>query len=100
MSNDTIPQFVGSLTTEQLTELFRKVVREELTERGYAAEHEVMNKEQLAKLFDVTTRTVTNWMAREGLPHKKGPGGMVSFLREEIAAWSKEHGVAMRGRAA
>jgi len=88
------------LPISELEALLRRCVREELAERGYAAEHEVMNKEQLAKLFDVTTRTVTNWMAREGLPHKKGPGGLVSFLREEIVAWSKEHGIAMRGRAA
>jgi phage antirepressor YoqD-like protein len=91
---------VVQLTTDELEQLVRKAVRVELAERGYEAAKEVMSKADVAKLFGVTERSIQTWMVREGMPHKKGHGGRLSFLRDEVATWAKEHGVVMKGKAA
>ncbi len=94
------PDMLVQLSTEQLEQLLRKCVREELEQRGYAAEDEILDKERAAKMFDVSTRTVTNWMRRQAMPHHKGHGGHVYFKRAELATWSEEHGVPIKRKAA
>lgn len=86
------------LPLSELEALLRRCVREELAERGYAAEQEILSKEHAAGIFGVSTRTITTWMARDGLPHHKGHGGRLYFKREELAAWSSDHGQPMKGK--
>ena len=87
------------VSVDELAKLVRKAVREELSERGYAAQDELLSKAQLAKLFGVTVRTITTWMAREGLPHSKGHGGHIVFQRAQVVQWSKDNGVALKLKA-
>jgi hypothetical protein len=94
------PKPVYTLNTDEFAALVKQCVREELAERGYEAAKEVMSKADVAKLFGVTERSIQTWMVREGMPHKKGHGGRLSFLRDEVATWAKEHGVVMKGKAA
>lgn len=84
---------------EQLKSLIKQAVREVLDERGYALHDELMDKDQVAKFLGVTTRTVTTWMAREGLPHQKGHGGRVTFQREDVLRWAREHAVPIKLKA-
>src|SRR5690348_3284256 len=74
-----------TLTVEQLRELVRKAVREELTHRTQDAPA-VLTLEQAAKLLDMHPKVVVKYARTGGLPsHKIGPEWR--FLRSELIGW-------------
>ena len=81
---------------EKLLDLVKRAVREVLNERGYAVRDELLEKDDVAKLFGVTTRTITTWMTREAMPHEKSHGGRVLFQREAVLRWARERGIFAR----
>ncbi len=76
---------------QQLEELVIRAVRRALDERLATLEHDLLTKEQVAQLLSVTTRTVTTYMQREGLPHTKR-GGRAEFKRSEVINWWRDFG--------
>lgn len=85
---------------DDLEAMVRKVMTEALEQLCYAAEDEILDKERVAKMFDTSPRTVTNWMRLRAMPHHKGHGGRVYFKRAELATWAEEHGVPIKRKAA
>lgn len=44
----------------------------------------VMNKKEVAELFGVDVRTITNWMRDKVIPYRELPNGHPRFMREEV----------------
>ncbi len=80
----------------KLEELVLRCIRKVLDERAVG---ELMTKAEVAELLGCTERTVTNYMARNGLPFERRHG-RPAFRREDVAAWHIEHGPLHRLRSA
>lgn len=75
------------VSRQELHDLIRDAVRDALDSQRPA---EWLSKAQVAELIGVTTRSVSTYVERDGLPsHRRG--GTLRFRRDEVNAW-------MRGR--
>lgn len=80
-----------TLSVAELKELFRQVVREESAIRGAEAQREILTREQVAELIQVSPQVVTRYHKNEGLPGQK-IGNEWRFRRSEIMAWMESRG--------
>jgi len=76
---------------EKLELLMCRAVRKVLDERQMVVSADALSKDQVAKLLNVSTRTITTYMKREGMPHTYR-FGRLEFQRDEVLAWWREHG--------
>jgi excisionase family DNA binding protein len=84
---------VAVLSPEQLEALVRKAVREELEVRREAApQSDIMTREQVAELLDVTEASVTAYVKKRGLRGAKMAGGEWRFRRADVLAWLDKQG--------
>jgi hypothetical protein len=58
-------------------------------------EEELMNREQVAKVLNISLVTLTEWM-KKGLPYHK-PNGRVYFIKDEVINYIKQ-GKIMKGK--
>ena len=79
------------LTPEEVRDLVRKAVREELDARG-DLNRDVLTAEEVAALLSVHPKTVTKLVTREGMPAHR-LGREYRFSRSEITAWLEERAV-------
>ena len=76
------------MTPEQVRDLVRAAVREELAAHQ-GPERDVLTTEHVAEMLDVHVRTVTKLVARDGLPAHR-LGREYRFNRSEVLAWLEE----------
>ncbi|MCH2232547.1 MAG: hypothetical protein MK105_19580 [Crocinitomicaceae bacterium] len=43
-----------------------------------------LNKKEVAELFSLDARTITNWMNEKTIPYKVLPNGHPRFIRKEV----------------
>lgn len=73
-----------------MLERFRLVVREEvaaLAKTTAENEGDIINREQVAELVGVTTRTIPRLVKRDGLPTLRRVGKEWRFSRSQVMAW-------------
>lgn len=75
----------------KLKDLIKAAVREVLDEMHLAVETDELNKDQVAKMLGVCTRSITTWMKRESFPYETR-GGRPVFKRNSALAWWRERG--------
>lgn len=79
----------GILDEQALKNLIRETIREELA--AQRPPDEIMSKTEVAELLGCTTRTIGNYMAREGLPYEHR-GNLVVFRRSKVLEWHLRNG--------
>lgn len=76
------------ITPEQLAELLRETVREEL--RAARPQNDdkpaLLDRAGIAKAFGVSTETIDQWR-KAGMPERRPCGGAPRFLLAECLAW-------------
>jgi predicted transcriptional regulator len=72
----------------KLEEMVLRCIRRVLDERAIG---ELMTKTEVAELLECSERTITNYMARKGLPYETRHG-RPAFRREQVLAWHVDHG--------
>jgi excisionase family DNA binding protein len=76
------------LTTDEVRELVRSVMREELANHRNPG-REVLTAEHVAEMLEVHVRTVAKLVVRDGLPAHR-LGREYRFNRAEVLAWLEE----------
>jgi hypothetical protein len=78
---------------EALKECVEELVKNNVSvnEKG----EELMNREQVAAILDISLVTLTEWM-KKGLPYHK-PNGRVYFIRDEVMNYIKQEKI-MKGK--
>jgi excisionase family DNA binding protein len=93
---------VAVLTTDEVRELVRSVMREELANHQNPG-REVLTAEHVAEMLEVHVRTVAKLVVRDGLPARR-LGREYRFNRAEVLAWLEErstrHGAHVEQRGA
>jgi excisionase family DNA binding protein len=84
-----------TLTVEQLADLVRASVREEIAKTAPAAAQEVLTLEGCAELLNLSTKTVRELERTQGLPSHSLSTKDRRFRRSEVLEW-----LSKRGRAA
>lgn len=88
------------MTAEQLSQIVRQAVREEVAKLGHAEGPEVLTREQTAELLQVTPDIVTKYIRENELPATK-LGSEYRFRRSELLQWmSARHHQPKKGQAA
>jgi excisionase family DNA binding protein len=84
-------QTIVSVGPEELAELVRKAVREELAHNPPKPTKNYLDTGEVAEHFGVSRATVLNWVSDDGCPHIKR-GKLLRFELAAMEAW-------FRGRA-
>ncbi len=80
------------ISREQLKELVREAVREEIGAPRVAEEREVLTREQAAELLQIHPDILVRYVRNESLPAQKiGPEWR--FMRSELLAWLEARAV-------
>ena len=79
------------LTPEEVRELVRVAVREELESRAAPA-RDVLTAEDVAALLSVHVKTVAKLVVRDGLPARR-LGREYRFSRPDVIAWLEQRAV-------
>ena len=79
---------VAVLTTDEVRELVRSVLREELANHQNPAT-DVLTAERVAEMLEVHVKTVAKLVVRDGLPAHR-LGREYRFRRAEVLAWLEE----------
>lgn len=83
-------QTLIALTPDELRELVRSAVREELGGEKPAQAKRYLDAREIASYYEVSRATVHNWIKNEGCPHLLR-GKVLRFELAAVEAW-------MRGR--
>jgi excisionase family DNA binding protein len=76
------------ISVEQLRALVREELADALAKGGPQDElHDILDREQAAKLIGVTTRTIPRLVERDGLPTLRRVGKLWRFRRTDVMAW-------------
>ena len=75
-----------SLTQEELRNIIRDVVREELKHKG---QKELLNQQEVCELLGCSVSAINKWKSENRIPYKK-LGKRVFYPRTEVLAAMKE----------
>jgi len=75
----------------KLEDLMCRALRKVLDERQMVVSADALSKDQVAKLLGLSTRTITTYINREGMPHTYRLGRL-EFQRDEVLAWWRGRG--------
>ncbi len=78
---------IFTLTVEQLSEVVRKCVREELDLKQGAYEKPILNHREVCLLLDLSRKTVDKHIKENGLPYV-AEGKFKKFDRASVLAWN------------
>lgn len=53
----------------------------------------MLKKDDVSKMFGVSTRTIDRWMKNRWIPFHKSFNGRVTFDEREIEAWARKNGL-------
>lgn len=77
-----------TLSVDELRAMLRDVVRDELKGRPEPAnDSDIMTREQVAQMLQCHVKSVTKYIAEEGLPVLRNVGRQPRFSRAAVLAW-------------
>jgi len=53
----------------------------------------LLTTEQVAKLLNVSTRTITRWVQEEGMPVRRLTSRILRFQKNEVMGWTMDRGI-------
>ena len=74
------------ISRDDLRKLIADAVRDAM---GIGGDGELLTKDQVANLLNVTSRTISNYVARNGMPHTRR-GNRLMFNREQSLNWWRD----------
>jgi excisionase family DNA binding protein len=77
------------MSPDDIREIVRSVMREELANHHQNPGSEVLTAEHVAEMLEVHVRTVAKLVVRDGLPARR-LGREYRFSRAEVLAWLEE----------
>jgi excisionase family DNA binding protein len=89
--NTARPTLAVTLTVDELEDLVRRVVRQELAAHVAAPAAEVLTREEAAELLRLHPHVLAKWVRTRGVPGQK-VGSHWRFRRGELLAWLARQG--------